>query len=79
MSNRHYRDSIQEVWDSYEHLFRDDLERMDYRARQMFKEMQFTRTKEEVIREFLIKRFAELWESVASDQEENAKYKRSRK
>lgn len=77
--SRHYPPGIEEVWDSYEWLLKSKLEEIDYMARLMFQEMQFTRTDNNTIRDYMQERFAELWEYVASHEEENYKHRRVRK
>jgi len=76
--NRHYPASAEEVWSSFEWLLKDDLERIDYRVRQMFKELgQLRSLKDDQIREFLHERFVALWQQVAAEQENQAKYRRT--
>lgn len=77
--NRHYPSSIEEVWDSFEWMLKSKLEEIDHMARQMYQEMQYTRTNNDTIRDYMQERFAELWEYVAVYQEANHKHRRVRK
>lgn len=77
MRNRHIPSSIVEVWDSYEWLVRRKLEELDHLTRQMYKDMQMTRSKQEDIREFIPMAFAELWDNVAEEQERGGRGARS--
>jgi len=72
--NRHYPPSIEEVWDSFERLMKAKLEEIDYMAREMYREMAMLRTTNDAtIRAFMQESFAELWECVATQQEEKTK------
>lgn len=67
--SRHIPKSIREVWESFEHLLRDDLRRMDHRARCMYTEMALTReAKSDDILAFMQHEFAKLWREVADEQ-----------
>lgn len=77
--NRHYPQSIKEVWESYEYLLKQRLEQMDHLAREMYKEMAMLRSaKPALIREFMELEFAKLWEQVAEEQEGGRKGERIR-
>lgn len=69
MSNRHYPPDLEEVWNSYEWLMKTKLEELDHMARQMFKEMKLVKASDKLIRSYIERQFAELWEYVAYQQE----------
>ena len=72
--NRHYPETLHEVWESYEGMLKDKLRSIDHMARQMFKEMALTRSaNNEKIRNFLHDHFAMLWEQVAAEEEVKTK------
>jgi len=72
--NRHYPETLHEVWESYEWLLKSKLEELDHMARQMFKAMQVTHTaNNDKIRSFMQEMFAATWEQVAAQQEAKAK------
>lgn len=56
---------IQCCWDSWEWLFRQDLERIDARARKMYQEMQAAGIPKYMIDPFVAEQFRELCENVA--------------
>lgn len=71
--NIHVHAEMQEVWDSFEWLFREKLESMDSMTRTMIREMQMTGANLTQIRRFIPQRFSGLWESVADEGERKAK------
>lgn len=72
--NRHYPETLHEVWESYEWLLKSKLQELDHMARQMFKSMQATNAaNNDKIRRFMQEMFAALWEQVAAQEEVKAK------
>jgi hypothetical protein len=67
--NRHRSKEIQEVWDSFEWLYREKLESLDYLTRQMIKEMEATGADIRTVRSFVPKKFAGLWQTVSQERE----------
>lgn len=62
--------NMEEVWESFEWLYRDKLEQLDHMTRQMIYEMSYKGCDVERIHQFIRERFAELWEAVAREKEE---------
>lgn len=74
--NQHPRSNTVEVWDSFEWLFRQKLEQLDFMTRQMMYEMSYKGCDHEAIARFVQERFARLWEQVAAEQEEETPERR---
>ena len=71
------RKEMQEVWNSFEYLIRDDLERLGFRIRAMQSEIQCIGVRKEDMNHFIQERFWHLWEEVAKEQSE--KYDRRKR
>lgn len=67
--NRHYHSEAPSVWGSYEYLLKERLESIDYIARRMFSELQYTGMKNADIHAFMEEQFIGLWKKVAAEQE----------
>lgn len=68
--NRYRHSNMQDVWDSFEWLYRQKLEELDHMTRQMIREMSYPGCDVVRIHEFVREQFADLWENVARQQEE---------
>lgn len=76
MSNRYIPKSAQETLESYEWLYREKLESLDHLTRQMWRDLQQAGVPASKVRSVIQKFFAQLWNQVAQEQEEQAKYRR---
>lgn len=72
-----YPKSLEESWDSWKEIMRRKLEDLDYLARQIFQDMKVEKIPDDRIREFMSRKFAELWNEVAEEQE--SKHRKERK
>lgn len=70
MGNRYRTSNMAEVWESFEHLYRHKLEELDHMTRQMMNEMTYSGCDREAIARFVRQSFADLWESVATEQDQ---------
>lgn len=74
--SRHYPQSLEEVWESFEWLLKDELRKIDHMTRKMFLAMQMARGSNEQIYAFIGQQFADLWEQVTAEEEQKSKYRR---
>lgn len=68
--SRHRCKDIEEVWDSFEWLYREKLESLDNLTRSMIKEMEDTGADYRTVRKYVPKKFEELWANVSELQEQ---------
>lgn len=68
--NKYQAKDMNEVWESWEYLFRELLESLDNKTRKMISEMQMLDVNMTLIRRYVPERFEELWHQVAAEQEE---------
>jgi hypothetical protein len=73
MKNKYRRKDMQEVWDSFEWLYREKLQSLDSMTRQMIGEMQMTGLNLTQIRRFVPKAFADLYNQVAKENRDKNK------
>lgn len=76
MRNRYYPKTLKESWEGWKPRFKQKLEELDYLSRQVFKDVQHAGISNDDIRDFLQQKFAELWNQVAEEQENQTKYRR---
>lgn len=65
----HQESEMQQVWNSFEWLYREKLEAIDHLTRQMIREMNYSGVSMAQIRRFVPVAFKQLWDQVASEQE----------
>ncbi|BBI32017.1 hypothetical protein [Cohnella abietis] len=73
MKNKYRCNDMQEVWNSFEWLYREKLQSLDNMTRQMIGEMQKTGLNLTQIRRFVPKAFADLYNQVAQENRDKNK------
>ncbi|MBO9596200.1 MAG: hypothetical protein J7559_00025 [Cohnella sp.] len=68
--NKYQHKDMDEVWESWEFHFKELLEKLDHKTRRMISDMQTLHVNMTLIRRYVPKKFEELWERVAAEQEE---------